>query len=200
MDGTIAVFKPVDRIETLYERGYFANLEPIKNVLQAIKLLISEHPEIEVCILSAYLADSKYAFSEKNEWLDKYLPEIEDGNRFFSPCGFDKKDFIPGGIRINDVLLDDYTKNLESWQPPGRGIKLLNGINHTKGTWKHDLVSFDKIPELLMNNITEILARDAYVRAESSFFVRSRLIAETDTDNMYLGISKDSSAEYDLEV
>lgn len=157
MDGTLAVFQPVDRLETLYKHGYFANLPPVENVVQAIKHIISNHPEIEVHILSAYLTDSPHAFVEKQQWLDKYLPEIDAEHRIFTPCGRDKKEYIPGGIRETDCLLDDYTHNLNLWHPPGIGIKLLNGINHTRATWQHDCIRFDRSPVSLANAILNVM-------------------------------------------
>lgn len=157
MDGTLAVFNKVEKIEELYEEGYFKNLEPNINVVNAVKEIIKEHPEIEVKILSAHLSDSKYALKEKNEWLDKYLPEIKPEDRIFPPCGEDKGRYIEGGYGINDYLLDDYTHNLKLWCPPGQGIKLLNGINHTKGTWQGDSVSFERsgkeLAEIIINRI-----------------------------------------------
>ncbi|MEE0514051.1 MAG: hypothetical protein UC961_00130, partial [Emergencia sp.] len=60
MDGTLAVFTPVDTLETLYEKGYFAKLEPHTEVLEGLKIFIKENPEIEVNILSSVLDDSKY--------------------------------------------------------------------------------------------------------------------------------------------
>lgn len=157
MDGTLAVFTPVDELETLYEQGYFLNLQPHENVVAAIKEIIKKHPEIEVNILSAYLSDSKFAIEEKNQWLDKYLPEIDSKHRVFVPCGMDKKEGIPNGIRRDDFLLDDYTKNLNDWQPPARGIKLLNGINHTRGTWQHDRIRHDRGAVELANGILSIM-------------------------------------------
>lgn len=96
IDGTLAVFKPVDTLETLYEKGYFLNLAPHENVVAAVKEIVTNHPEIEVNILSAYLTDSQYALQEKNEWLDRYLPEIDQTHRIFVPCGSDKKEGIGG--------------------------------------------------------------------------------------------------------
>lgn len=133
MDGTLAVFQPTKNLETLYEKGYFANLRPMERVLDGVKQFIVRHPEVEVYILSSYLSDSQFALEEKNSWLDKYLPEIKNDHRIFPPCGMDKKDFVPGGITELDYLLDDYTLNLNQWEPPAKGIKLLNGINHTRG-------------------------------------------------------------------
>lgn len=156
IDGTLAVFKPVDTLETLYEKGYFLNLAPHENVVAAVKEIVTNHPEIEVNILSAYLTDSQYALQEKNEWLDRYLPEIDQTHRIFVPCGSDKKEGI-GGIRSDDFLLDDYTHNLNEWQPPARGIKLLNAINHTRGSWEHDRIRYDRTPTDLADGIISIM-------------------------------------------
>ncbi|MBA4698481.1 MAG: hypothetical protein H2212_03525 [Ruminococcus sp.] len=157
MDGTLAVFKPVHTLEKLYEKGYFENLEPIERIVKAVKIILMNHPDIEVYILSAYLTDSMHALQEKNQWLDKNLPEIPKERRIFSPCGEDKKAYIPDQIRGTDYLLDDYTRNLMLWHPPGKGIKLLNGINHTKGTWEHDRISYIKDAEIIAKNIIDVM-------------------------------------------
>lgn len=169
MDGTLAVFKPVDTLETLYEKGYFLNLEPHENVVSAVKDIIKDHPEIEVNILSAYLTDSKYALDEKNAWLDKYLPEIPRENRVFMPCGDNKKDYIEGGVRPNDFLLDDYTKNLNDWQPPARGIKLLNAINHTRGSWAYDRIRYDRTPTELSLGIVSVMKGRLMIKDDKVF-------------------------------
>lgn len=155
MDGTLAEFKVVDTLETLYEPGYFYSLKPQENVVEAIKLMTrygnEGNSEVEVYVLSAYLSDSNYALNEKNAWLDKYLPEIDKEHRLFLPCGEDKWKFIKNtvgdsGNPEKDYLLDDYSINLHSWDPPARGIKLMNGINGNKGTWAN--------PELKKNSIS----------------------------------------------
>lgn len=157
MDGTLAVFQKLDTLEALYEQGYFLSLPPIDNVLNAVKNIIANNPEIDVHILSAVLSDSKFALEEKNEWLDRHLPELPKENRIFTVCGEDKKEAIIGGVTENDYLLDDYTKNLTLWSPPGQGIKLLNGINHTKGTWRGDKLSYDVPSDLLARQISSIV-------------------------------------------
>ena len=163
MDGTLAAFRPVDEIEVLYEEGYFLNLEPHENVVDAIREIITNHPEIEVNILSAYLADSQFALQEKNEWLDRYLPEISHEHRIFIPCGSEKKEAIRDGIRSNDFLLDDYTHNLNSWQPPARGIKLLNAINHTRGSWEYDRIRYDREPVELAKGILDVMRNERQI-------------------------------------
>ena len=159
MDGTLTVFTPVDELETLYQKGYFSNLAPHENVIKAIKEIILHHSDIvEVYSLSAYLTDSDYALQEKNEWLDGDVPEIDQAHRIFVPCGSDKKEGVPGGVQYNDFLLDDFTQNLIDWPSPGRGIKLLNGINHTRGSWRNDCLRFDKDGKELAMNILQIMS------------------------------------------
>ena len=190
MDGTLAVFRVVDTLETLYEPGYFLNLEPNENVVGAVKQLIN-NPETDVYVLSSYLSDSSYALAEKNKWLDKYLPELPKEKRLFVPCGIEKSTVVPEGIREDDFLLDDYTKNLNEWEPPAKGIKLLNAINHTHGTWKSDRIRFDRPPEEISRKITEIM------KGESHYYEQriSREYSETD----FVMNDKDAEQEEHLE-
>lgn len=135
MDGTLAKWKNVINADELYEQGYYLNLEPNSKLIEEIKSLIWKGEDIY--ILSSFLDGSKYALDEKNKWLDKYLPELDNERRIFVKYGDNKSDYIKSGISNSDYLLDDYTKNLIDWKiAGGTGIKYLNGINHTKGTWK----------------------------------------------------------------
>lgn len=146
MDGTLAEFKPIDTLEKLYEENYFLNLSPQINVIDGIRFIIQNNPNIEVFVLSAVLSDSNYAIPEKNAWLDKYLPELDMEHRLYPKCGESKKEFLEqmqGGIKSDDFLLDDYSKNLHLWDPPAKGIKVMNGINGKNGTWTKDKVSIE---------------------------------------------------------
>ena len=189
MDGTLAEFKTVDTLETLYEKDYFINLKPNENVLGAIKQLIADN-DIDVYILSAYLTDSRYALEEKNAWLDKYLPELPQEKRLFVPCGTDKSVAVPGLIRPDDYLLDDYTKNLSEWEPPARGIKLINGINHTNGTWQGDKIQFTHAPEALSSMISDVMKGWTH-------FYEDRIV--TDSVTMH-STKNDNRGEYDIEI
>lgn len=140
MDGTLAEFRTVDTMETLYEKGYFANLPAHENVIEGLKTFMKENPEVEVYILSSVLEDSPYAQNEKNAWLDQYIPEIDAEHRIFSSCGSAKCEFVPSGVKEGDILLDDYSKNLHEW--PGDAIKLMNGINGTKGSWQWKRIDY----------------------------------------------------------
>lgn len=154
MDGTLAEFRKISKIEELYEEGYFLNLAPLPGVVQAVKEIIA-HGQVKVYILSSVLSDSKYALDEKNRWLDRYLPEIPIEDRFFPTCGDSKIEFFNGYIGKDHYLLDDYSKNLHDWDPPGHGIKLSNGINGRFGTWKSHCVSHE-CPDLA-NEILSIM-------------------------------------------
>lgn len=189
MDGTLAEFKTVDTLETLYEKDYFINLNPNENVLGAIKQLIADN-DFDVYILSAYLTDSRYALEEKNAWLDKYLPELPQEKRLFVPCGTDKSVAVPGLIRPDDYLLDDYTKNLSEWEPPARGIKLINGINHTNGTWQGDKIQFTHAPEELSSMISDVMKGWTH-------FYEDRIV--TDSVTMH-STKNDNRGEYDIEI
>ena len=189
MDGTLAEFKTVDTLETLYEKDYFINLKPNENVLGAIKQLIADN-DIDVYILSAYLTDSHYALEEKNAWLDKYLPELPQEKRLFVPCGTDKSVAVPGLIRPDDYLLDDYTRNLSEWEPPARGIKLINGINHTNGTWQGDKIRFTHAPEELSSMISDVMKGRTH-------FYEDRIV--TDSVTMH-STKNDNRGEYDIEI
>lgn len=138
MDGTLCKWNNVE-FEQLYEEGYYRNLEPNWDIVNEINSLIDEGEN--VYILSCYLNDSKYALQEKIEWCKEYLPNLSEDKYIFVPFGeskakvFDKRKLSP--ITNHDYLIDDYTKNLLEWKEMGGiGIKYINGINHTKGTWK----------------------------------------------------------------
>ena len=53
--------------------------------------------------------------------------------------------------------MDDYTKNLLTWEPPAIGIKLLNGINHTNGTWKGSCITSFRNPQSMAESIMAIM-------------------------------------------
>lgn len=155
MDGTLAKFRVVDTMETLYEEGYFAELPPQQKVVDGIKQFMKENPETEVFILSSVLSDSPYAMHEKEAWIDRYLPEIDREHRIFCPCGSPKGEYVPYGARHGDVLIDDYSKNLHEWE--GVGVKLMNGINGTHGSWKGAKLQAEGNPDEIAEEIHKIM-------------------------------------------
>ena len=165
MDGTLAVFDAVNSLEELYEPGYFKNLNPQTNVVDAIRDIISNHSEdIEVFVISSVISGARTALAEKNEWLDKYMPELDEKHRVFCKSGIDRTTAIPGGLRKDDFLLDDYTRNLQQWEPPARAVKLLNGINHTKSSWQGDRLRYDRDFYDITDRIIGMMKGNEHVR------------------------------------
>lgn len=150
--------------QKLNEENYFYNLKPHQNVVDAVKQIIRENNDIEVYILSAVI--SERAEADKNRWLDKYIPEIDRTHRIFTIDGQDKKMFVPDGIRPDDYLLDDRTINLTDWEPPAKGIKLLNGINHTNGTWINSRLNYEKDSTQLASDIFSIIYNNEKIMDE----------------------------------
>lgn len=156
IDGTLAEWKSCSSIEQLLEPGYFYHLAPQQSVVDAVRHIIHERPDIQVYSLSAISMESIYAFLDKLHWLDKYIPEIITAHRLFCPCGQDKALLVNAGAA--DFLLDDYTLNLQQWASHGaNAIKLLNGINGTNGTWKGPKVSKDLDAKQLANEICRFI-------------------------------------------
>lgn len=195
MDGTLAKWNNV-ATEVLYEKGYYENLEPNQNLVNQIKKLISNGEDIY--ILSSFLYDSDYALAEKNIWLDNYLPEIPSEKRIFVHYGDNKKDYIVNGISSSDYLIDDYTKNLFEWKEAGgTGIKYLNGINHTKGTWgglkiRDNEELTDKINFILNYSYDNKKYNERYIELRSNFL---------DTINKYRSsVDKSSRQIFKAEI
>lgn len=160
MDGTLAEWKAAKEPEELYEKDYFLSLKPYQSVVEAARKLY-ESGEAEVFILSAVLADSRYAIPEKNAWLGEYLPWVDIDHRLYVEGTAPKRLRVPGGVRMTDVLVDDYTKNLKEWPvfgdaKFGRAVKLLNGINGTNGTWTGISVSRFFTPKSIADVILKV--------------------------------------------
>ena len=195
MDGVLNKWEYVG-YDTLYEKGFFRSREPNENVIKNVKELI-KHPCFDVYVLSACLMDSPYAMQEKREWLEEYLPELHEDKYIFTPCGVNKVDYIPGGVKSTDILLDDYSKNLFDWdRASGIGIKVLNGVNNSKGTWK-DYSSEFKHP-------TVVTPEDWHIGAACELARYVTINSEKDTLPEIKSTGKDTSfhiyeAELNLE-
>ncbi|MDQ0363249.1 5' nucleotidase, NT5C type [Breznakia pachnodae] len=184
MDGVLARFNnQISSMEVLYEKGYYSSLEPLENVVKAVSDLI-DNADAEVYILSAVL-DSEYAADEKREWLQKYLPKIDNDHIIFSEYGYPKSNYIPGGIKSNDVLLDDYTKNLDEWTAVGaKGIKLINDINDTNQSWKGMRVNYDDqdLSKVLFENIDRMQNSEGIVIPEEVEAEINELLTNEEND------------------
>ena len=162
MDGTLAKFYAnPNYMEKMFEPNYFATLKPYA-IVDTIKEIIKEMPIVKVMVLSACV-DTEYCEEEKQIWLDHYLPEIPQENRAFCKVGEDKTDLarlLVGKDDIN-ILLDDYSVNLEQWKAQGWvAIKYVNGINDKQGKdYKLKVKSGKQLKEL----ITKIILKGGVV-------------------------------------
>jgi 5'(3')-deoxyribonucleotidase len=162
MDGTLAKFYAnPNYMEKMFEPNYFATLKPYA-IVDTIKEIIKEMPIVKVMVLSACV-DTEYCEEEKQIWLDHYLPEIPQENRAFCKVGEDKTELarlLVGKDDIN-ILLDDYSVNLEQWQAQGWvAIKYVNGINDKQGKdYKLKVKSGKQLKEL----ITKIILKGGVV-------------------------------------
>lgn len=153
MDGVLTKWEH-SSIEQVASRGYFIHRQPQKNVIDAVTIL-SKNKDINLYILSSVFMDD-HSINEKVEWNRIHVPVIPIERQIFVPYGMSKEaglDMI-GGIKKDDVLLDDFSENLHKWG--GVGIKLYNGINGTKGTWTGYSVHASMKPEFLARQIAAI--------------------------------------------
>lgn len=141
IDGVLAKFNRDKSLEEVAMKGYSLGLEPMIEVVRAVKNLADEEAkECEIYILGAVLNPD--CLEDKDMWLDRYLSEVDKAHRIYVPYGIQKEEWLKlKGISLSedDILLDDFTKNLNTWH--GVGVKLLNGINNTHGTWRGFVVN-----------------------------------------------------------
>ncbi len=175
MDGTLARFHDEQLyLERMFEKGFFAGLKPFDNAVEAIKHIIDNHPNVDVYVLSTAIT-TPYCITEKNAWLDKYLPNVDKEHRILmeSSAGF-KSLCVPGNymykddngkyhikISENDILIDDYNKNLKGWERDGgTAIKAKNNINHRGlygALWNGELIDVTDTADSIVERLTEII-------------------------------------------
>lgn len=111
------------------EEDFFYRLEPYEKMINAIKIFMEIHPEVEVSILSTAMPDEPPAIpKQKNAWLDKYLPEIQ--KRYFVEPDTSKAEFLQDTDNCEYYLVDDYNVNLEAFKDAGGcSIKMRNPYN-----------------------------------------------------------------------
>ena len=161
MDGTLARFHDqVNYLERMFEKDFFRELAPFENMVEGIRQFIHAHPDVEVYILSAkVVGEPPYCEGEKHAWLDIHLPEVPRERRIFTEMGRPKAEFVPGGMREEDYLLDDYNKGLNQWlYDNGKAIKCHNNINQrglgahggqAGNLWVGPMVHVDDPPEMI---------------------------------------------------
>lgn len=161
LDGTCFEFRKDATLDEILEKGFFSSLLPFDNVIKGLKIFQDKHPEIKLKILSSIL-DRDYIQDDKNTLVDKYLPFIEKEDRIYVPYGKNKSDYMLASDKSHiSYLLDDYTKNLEDISSKDmEGIKLINNINSTKGSWKGNSIYFDYPDWLFADELERIIVKN----------------------------------------
>lgn len=151
MDGVVAKWEEAS-LEEMTSPGFFASRKPVASVINAVRRLC-DNPEHEVYILSSYLLP--ISKEEKIKWNELHT-RIPEERQIYVKYGESKSEALQkiGGIRPDDVLLDDFSHNLHEWK--GIGVKLYNGINGTHGTWAGFSVHSNMTPDHMALQITAI--------------------------------------------
>lgn len=136
MDGTCSEW---DLNGNWQASHYFLHRYPIWNVLDAARILDAYGLTVRfgTCITS------KEAYTDKCRW--KNALGCENIKVLGIPYGANKDDYLVGDER---VLLDDHTPNLMDFT--GKGIKLLNGINHNGKKWQGHTIHKSWDPEYIV--------------------------------------------------
>ena len=204
MDGTLAEWRKIvlkieceeDRAivlqklnQILLTPGYFRTLKPYQNIVDTITNLKNI---FDIYVISCVIQkeDTPNPLMEKNEWLNEYLPWIDENHRIFVPDGENKTNYIPNGVQISDFLIDDYTKNLIDFRTAGgQGVKLLNDVNGGYGSWEGHCISKDYTTDEITRTLIRIIKNFEYTNG----IVRP-YIPEQSKDYI-LEINKDTNIE-----
>ena len=143
MDGTLAEWREVKDPSEYFKKGFFITLkENVGGICKyADTLSKCADGEYKVFVLSAYNPGSS-AYEEKQKWCDEHTPHIPREQRLFVPYGTNKAEFYKEMLKKEeltpeDVLVDDYSVNLQDWTTAGgSAIKWLNPFNGKTGTFK----------------------------------------------------------------
>ena len=121
MDGVLANFnkEPNALKRFKIEKGFFSNLEPIRENLNAVKMLIRQGAKVKVLTASP----NKQADKDKLLWLQEFLPMLSKENIIICRLGENKADYVDN--IVDSVLFDDYGKNCREWRVAGgQAIKI----------------------------------------------------------------------------
>lgn len=144
MDGVLADFdgQPNALKRFISEKGFFQTLKPTELATE-LNIWLGQSAELRerVYILSA--SPTSQADQDKWVWLNKYLPNLKAENINIIRGGVGADERKAKFAERNSILVDDYTKNLISWETNGgKGVKCLNGRNGSGKTWKGETIAF----------------------------------------------------------
>lgn len=134
MDGVLATWQEGTPIETVCSPGYFANLPAEQNVVDALKLLAG-NDGVELHILSAVF-DEPHNIADKLHWIRNNLGDVVKPENIHFVSNGTRKSLALGGIDGDDILIDDYSKNITEWsEDGGTAIKMFNATNGRTGKY-----------------------------------------------------------------
>lgn len=144
MDGMMAMFpdKHGEAGTKKYrtEEGFFRNLQAYKGIELLNEAIGTTKHNVYILTTSP----NEAADNDKIAWLAKNLPNLKI-EQFIPARGYQTKSgvaskFLQKRLDKNDILIDDYSKNLEPWdRVGGRAIKRQNGKN-IHSTWQAEKV------------------------------------------------------------
>lgn len=187
MDGTIAEWKTGATLEEVRQPRYSFELGVNGNTIKALDLIYKEakkYGSFDVYILSAVFFDTT-ALEDKNGWLDKFCPYIQQDHRLFVPCGENKAEFVMNKLQTQlseCYLLDDYSSNLKQWKEAGgHPIKMFNRINGKSMSYAGGYTCSWLDPEQMKNDVLRIMG----------------LLADTDIREIILNLINENAANLD---
>ncbi len=108
MDGVLANFLGSDRIPSeekmkrhhpeIYKPGFFADLKPNDGAIESVRALMLSG-KYEVWIASKPLHNSSHCYTEKVQWIMRYLPELTQ-----RVCFIQDKQYLLGHYLIDDEI------------------------------------------------------------------------------------------------
>lgn len=160
MDGTIANIHAMpnwwDEVKT--DPDFFKKLEPFQNLITALFLTqICYGNKLRMCSLSSVDETFKNVYSTaKDYWMDENAYFITE--RIYATNGRRKSEAVGRKLSKNDILLDDYSKNLNEWiEDGGTGIKIRNPINCVNGNWKGEIICNQDFTNIIIKKLDSIL-------------------------------------------
>ncbi len=132
MDGVLAKWDTASGVEDTFQPEYFLHREPEVNIINALKMIKTDG-FADAAVLSAAYSTTN-AGEEKLQWLQAQGINVP---AYIVPYGHSKNMFVPKNEDVS-LLVDDYTRNLRDWEtvPNHIGVKFVNGVNSTNGTWE----------------------------------------------------------------
>lgn len=135
---------PEERVEAVHQYfftpGFFRDLKPIPGAIEGVRAL---QEDFEVFIVTA-AQQFPQCLTEKNEWLDEYMPFIHWSHRVF--CGH--KHFLGA-----EYLIDDHAYNFEFFT----GTPILYSAPHNLHEQKYQRVNdWEEVGEYFARQILEI--------------------------------------------